>query len=189
MNSDGSAPRQLTRGNLDVHPVASRDSQWVLYASFKGWSPDVGGKETVWRVPIDGGEPVQLTKEITSIPAVSPDGRLIACPYFLLEKPQSTAKIAVYRFGGGDPVKIFERPSGSDDKVIWSGHGKSLEYFVTRGGASNVWRQPLDGGQPFPVTHFRSDALFFASPSLDGKQLVLGRGKELSEIVLITQTR
>lgn len=36
MNSDGSDPRQLTPGNLDVHPVASRESKWVLYASFKG---------------------------------------------------------------------------------------------------------------------------------------------------------
>lgn len=192
MNSDGSAPRQLTPGNLDVHdvhPVASRDSQWVLYASFKQWSPDVGGKETIWRVPIDGGEPVQVTKEITSIPAISPDGRLIGCAYFLLDKPPSTAKIAVYRFDGGEPVKIFDRPSGSDDVVHWSGDGKSLEYIVTHGDASNIWRQPLDGGQPFPVTHFRSDALFFLNPSLDGKRLVLGRGKELSEIVLITQTR
>jgi Tol biopolymer transport system component len=189
MNADGSAARQLTPGNLDVHPVASRDSQWVLYASFKGWSPDVGGKETIWRVPINGGEPVQVTKQVTSIPAVSPDGRLIACAYFLLDKPQSTAKIAVYRFGGGDPINIFNRPSGSDVKVSWSGDGKSLEYIVRRGDASNVWRQPLGGGQPFPVTHFRSDALFFLSPSLDGKQIVLGRGKELSEIVLITQAR
>jgi Tol biopolymer transport system component len=189
MNADGSAARQLTPGNPDVHPVASRDSQWVLYASFKGWSPDVGGKETIWRVPINGGEPVQVTKQVTSIPAVSPDGRLIACAYFLLDKPQSTAKIAVYRFGGGDPIKIFNRPSGSDVQVSWSGDGKSLEYIVRRGDASNVWRQPLGGGQPFPVTHFRSDALFFLSPSLDGKQIVLGRGKELSEIVLITQAR
>lgn len=192
MNSDGSARRQLTPGNLDVHdvhPVASRDSQWVLYGSFNQWSPDVGGKETIWRVPIDGGEPVQVTKQITSIPAVSPDGRLIACAYFLLDKPPSTAKIAVYLFDGGDPIKIFDRPSGSDDNVTWSGDGKSLEYIVRHGDESNIWRQPLDGGQPFPVTHFRSDALFFLSPSLDGKRLVLGRGKEISEIVLITQTR
>jgi Tol biopolymer transport system component len=186
-NSDGSAPLQLTPGNLDVHPVVSRDSQWVLYASFKGWSPDVGGKESIWRVPINGGEPVQVTKQITSIPAVSPDGKLIACAYFLLDKPQSPAKIAVYRFDGGDPIKIFDRPSGSDIKVTWSADGKSLRYIVTRGDASNIWRQALDGGSPFPVTHFRSNALFFVSPSLDGKQLVLGRGKELSEIVLITQ--
>lgn len=104
-------------------------------------------------MPIDGGQPVQVTKEITSLATISPDGSLIAVAYFLLDKPQSPAKIAVYRFEGGDPVRIFDRPSGSDDKVAWSSDGKNLEYIVTRGGASNIWRQPLAGGPPFPVTH------------------------------------
>jgi hypothetical protein len=40
------------------------DRWWILYASFKGWSPDVGGKEAIWRVPINGGVAVQMTNEV-----------------------------------------------------------------------------------------------------------------------------
>jgi Tol biopolymer transport system component len=187
MNANGSEPRQLTTGNLDVHPVASPDSRWVVYASFRGWSPDVGGSQTIWRVPIEGGEPVQITKDITSLPAVSPDGKLIAAAYFLLDQPQSIPKIVIYPFQGGPAVKIFDRPDGSDDKVYWAGDGNSLEYIVSRGDVSNIWRQSLQGGEPAPITHFGADRLFFLSPSPTGKHLALGRGKELTELVLITQ--
>ncbi len=187
MNADGSQPRQLTRGNLDVHPVASPDSRWVVYASFQGWSPGIGGRPMIWRVPIDGGEPIQVTKDINSLPAVSPDGKLIACAYFLFDKPQSTPKIAVYPFEGGPATKVFDRPAGSDDKVYWSPDGKSLEYIVTQSDVSNIWRQPLQGEEPAPITRFRADRLFFLSPSPNGKRLVLGRGKELTELVLITE--
>ena len=187
MNADGSDPKQLTRGNLDVHPVSSPDSRWVVYASFRGWSPDVGGRPMIWRVPIEGGEPVQITQDINSLPAVSPDGKLVACAYFLLDQPQSIPKIAVYPFQGGPAIKMFDRPIGSDDKVYWSADGNSLEYIVSRGDVSNIWRQPLGGGEPAPITHFGADRLFFLSPSPDGKQLVLGRGKEVTELVLITQ--
>ncbi len=187
MNADGSEPRQLTTGNLDVHPVPSPDSRWVVYASFQGWSPGIGGKPMIWKVPIQGGEPIQVTNDTNSIPAVSPDGKLIACAYFIFDKPQSTAKIGVYPFEGGPAVKVFDRPDGSDDKVYWSADGKSLEYIVSRGDVSNIWRQPLQGGEPAPITHFQTDRLFFLSPRPSSKRLLLGRGKELTELVLITQ--
>ncbi len=187
MNADGSAPLQLTNGNLDVHPTASPDSQWVVYASFQGWSPGIGGRPMIWRVPIDGGKPIQVTKDINSMPVVSPDGKLIACAYYLFDKPQSTPKIAVYPFEGGPALKVFDRPDGSGEAVYWSPNGKSLEYTISQGDVSNIWRQPLQGGAPTPITSFRADRLFFLNPSPGGKQFVLGRGKELTELVLITQ--
>ncbi|MBV8898188.1 MAG: protein kinase [Acidobacteriaceae bacterium] len=189
MNSDGSQARQLTTGNLDVHPDVSPDSRWVVYASFQGWSPSVGGRPMIWKVPIDGGEAIQVTKDNNSVPAVSPDGKLIACAYFLYDKPQSAAKIAVYPFAGGRAIKVFERPDGSDYKVYWGREGSSLEYIVSQGDVSNIWSQPLRGGEAAPITHFRADRLFFLSPSVDGKELVLGRGKEVTELVLITPGR
>lgn len=188
VNADGSAPRQLTKGNLDVHPVTSPDSQWVVYASFQGWSPGIGGRPMIWRVPIDGGQAIQLTKDINSMPAVSPDGKRIACSYYLFDQPQSTPKMAVYPFEGGPAIKVFERPNGSDDEVYWSPDGRSLEYIVSRGDVSNIWRQSLEGGEPVPITKFRTDRLFFLNPSPDGKQFLLGRGKERTELVLFTQT-
>jgi serine/threonine protein kinase/Tol biopolymer transport system component len=188
MNADGSDPRRLTTGNLDVHPTASPDSRWVVYASFQGWSPGIGGRSMIWRVPIDGGSPFQITQDITSIPTVSPDGKLIACTYFGFDKPQSPTKVGVYPFKGGKALAVFDRPEGSDDNVYWSADGTGIEYIVSEGGVSNVWRQPLQGGKPAPITNFRTNRIFFLSPSPDGKYLLMARGKELTELVRIEST-
>lgn len=189
MNADGSQPRQLTRGDLDVHPVASPDGRWVVYASFEGWSPEIGGNDSIWRVSIDGGEPVRITKDATSLPMVSPDGTLVAGAYFQVDKPEATPKIAVYKFDGGPALKVFDRPDGSDDKVYWSADGNNLEYIVTRGDVSNIWRQSLEGGTPVAITRFQENQVFFLDHSFDGKQILIARGKEIAEPVLISNLK
>ena len=62
-------------------------------------------------------------------------------------------------------------------------------YIDTRGGVSNIWMQPLDGGPPRQVTDFKSDRIFGFEWSRDGKQLALARGTESSDVVLISGFR
>jgi Tol biopolymer transport system component len=57
---------------------------------------------------------------------------------------------------------------------------------LTRGGASNIWRQALAGGLPKQITSFKSDLIFFFAWSRDGKQLALERGATSSDVVLIS---
>lgn len=37
---------------------------------------------------------------------------------------------------------------------VWAPDESGLDYVSTRGGVSNVWRQPLSGGPPVQITHF-----------------------------------
>jgi len=64
-----------------------------------------------------------------------------------------------------------------------------LHYLLTRNGATNVWEQPLSGGDPRQFTHFTSGLIFDFSWSRDGKQLLLSKGDQSSDIVLITNFR
>ena len=96
IRSDGTEPTQLTHGRHDVHPAVSPDGKSVIYASFADWTPGIGGEPTLWRVPIDGGEAIQVTQQPTSIPSVSPDGKQIACIHFPGKDPRiSSALLAV----------------------------------------------------------------------------------------------
>src|SRR5678815_3534935 len=75
--ADGSDQTQLTFGDGDSYPSCSADSQWVFYDN------QSSSRITVWKVPIDGGAPQQLTNEYARMPVVSPDNQYMACRYYV----------------------------------------------------------------------------------------------------------
>jgi Tol biopolymer transport system component len=71
----------------------------------------------------------------------------------------------------------------------WTPDGRALTYVDTTDGVSNIWSLPLDGGKPVQLTNFKTDQIFWFNFSRDGKQLVLSRGTETSDVVLIRNFR
>jgi serine/threonine protein kinase/Tol biopolymer transport system component len=171
---DGSNPKQLTHRNYDRNPTFSPDGQWIIYTSMGVMHPNL------WRVSIEGGEPVKLTDVFSAAPMVSPDGKLIAC-YYWDAKPESHLGIALFPYEGGQPIKTFNLPA---QFVRWTSDGSALTYIDSRGGVSNIWSQPVDGGKPVQLTDFKSDQIFNFEWSRDGRQLVVARGIVTSDVVL-----
>jgi hypothetical protein len=143
----------------------------------------------LWKVSIDGGEPVQLTDKLSTWPDVSPDGQKIVCWY--RSEPGANWQIAVIPIYGGAPEKVFEVPPNADTPIPtrWTHDGSGVSFVATRNGVSNVWYQPLAGGALRQVTDFTSDQIFWFDWSKDGKQLACSRGKILNDIVLITESK
>jgi Tol biopolymer transport system component len=185
MNADGSGARQLTGGPLDVHPTFSSDGRWIVYTSFANWSPGIGGQPSLWRVPASGGPAEQLTHDSNSMADVSPDDKWIAAAYYRYDRPAQAPAIAIYPFSGGAAVKMIERPAGAGSSVFWSADGKTLDYIVTSQGVENIWRQSVDGGPPTAVSDFHTGSLFFFRPPLGREPLLLARGKDIHDLVLI----
>lgn len=184
---DGSHELQLTHGTHDVHPEPTPDGRFVMYASFTNWSPGIAGKPTLWKVPIDGGESVQLSSTPASIPKVSPDGKLVAFEYFPGTDPQLSAHlIALTNSEGGPPTRVFDRLPALASDVLWAPDGRSLQFVVLSKRVGNVWRQALNGAPPVQLTHFNTGQMFSFAWSYDGRQLALARGKTTRDIVLIT---
>ena len=119
--------------------------------------------------------------------ATSPDGKWIAVTFQQIS-PAPVSKLAVIPAEGGAPVKVFDRPFGAG-RIHWSPDQKGVQYLLTRGGATNVWEQPLGSGPPHPVTNFTSGHIFDFSWSRDGKQLLLARGEQSSDVVLLSNFR
>jgi Tol biopolymer transport system component len=71
----GGAPRLLMPNNSGkesaVCPSWSRDGKWIYFASARG------GKFQVWKVPAEGGRPVQMTKHGGHAPLASSDRKYI----------------------------------------------------------------------------------------------------------------
>jgi eukaryotic-like serine/threonine-protein kinase len=179
MDADGSNLKQLTRGGHDSGPQITPDGRWIVYASW------LVGKPTVWKISIDGGEPVQLTDKYSRIPVISPDGKQFACSYWD-ERYDSKFVIAIIPIEGGTPVKTLDLPTPT---VRWTSDGRALTYIDTQGSASNIWSQPIAGGPPRQLTDWKSDRIFNFAWSRDGKQLALARGVVTNDVVLISDAR
>jgi serine/threonine protein kinase len=181
---DGSNAKQLTLSGTGFTPDFSADAKWVLYTTF------VAGGFRIWKVPIDGGEAMPVINKYAFLPSVSPDGKLIAC-YYVDEKTRIST-IALFPSEGGEPVKLFALPQSagaSTPPVRWFPDGRALTYISTRGGVSNIWLQPVDGGEPRQLTDFKTDIIFSFAWSRDGKQLALSRGTEDRDVILINNVR
>jgi len=176
---DGGNPKQLTRGGHDVRPQCSPDGKWVVYPHrVTPVTP------TLWKVPIEGGEAVQLHDGFTFGNGLSPDARLIACGY-AGDASNGHNKIALIPFEGGPPVRLFDMPPGVSpyDLIQWAPDGKVLT--CGSGGTTKIWSQPLDGSSAKELIDFQSDSAWRFAWSPQGKDLAVARGSVISNVVLI----
>lgn len=189
MDIDGGNQRQLASDG--VFPGFSPDGLWVTYTGI-----ELPGEPRMWRVSIDGGDPVRLTDYLSSAGSVSPDGKSIAALY--REQRDSPARLAVIPFEGGQPTKLLDLPSGYNTVGVsagvlqrphWLPDGRSLAYIVTRDGISNIWSIPIDGGAPKQLTDFTSDQIAWFDLSGDGKPTLFSRGATTKDVVLISGFR
>ncbi|MEK6325271.1 MAG: protein kinase [Acidobacteriota bacterium] len=181
INADGSNLIQITSGDsADYAPTCSPDDQWITFISTRS------GNSCLWRVSVDGGEPVQLTDKPATRAFFSPDGKLIACGYFV-EGAKPPWKIAIVPFAGGQPVKLLDMPQSGNfwAGFWWTSDARAFFYADTQNGVANLWSQPVDGGKPVQITNFSSEFISNFALSRDGKRIALSRGHSTSDVVLI----
>ena len=181
MDLDGKNPQRLTsdENESEIYPHCSANSDWVIYQ--RGWE-----KTTIWKVPVSGGEPIQLTKTLSFQPTVSPDGKIVA--YYYLEN--NKWGIAVISIEDGKLLQEFPiLPKGNLRHLRWTPDGKNLAYSDTRGGVSNIWLQPLAGSSPTQLTRFDSELIFYFDWSPDGKNLAYSRGTISSDVIAISDVK
>ena len=138
---------------------------------------------------VDGADPVKIadTPEDAFGLKVSPDGTLITFAY-QEGSPVPVGKLGIVAATGGAARFVAPVPIGGRF-LHWSPSGKTIQYRLTRNGASNIWEQPLSGAAPRQITNFTSGLIFDFAWTLDGKQLLLARGNETSDVILINNFR
>jgi Tol biopolymer transport system component/DNA-binding winged helix-turn-helix (wHTH) protein len=179
VDADGRNLKQLTNGDYGVYPQCTRDSMWVVYQ---------GGivEPRLWKVPVDGGQAVQLTQTRAIRPSVSPNGELIAYHYLDPELEKSQWSIGVVSTKGGSQLKRFDLPPTVSERVVrWSPDGASVTFPNSSSGFSDIWLQPLNGGPTKQLTHLKAEQIQAFEWSPDGRTLALIRGTETRDVVLI----
>ena len=151
----------------------------------------IGGANrfTLWKVSINGGEPVRLSERIVLQSSVAPDGKTIACGY--RPDTKSPWQLALIKIEGGAPLQTFAIPPTVELPMVmrWTPDGRAVTYVDTSNGVSNLWLQPVSGGPAKQLSHWQSQQAFSFAWSRDGKHLAVARGTRSDDIVLIRDSR
>ena len=189
--------RQMERINIDGgnhivfdksvyadNPDISLDGKWVIYDGL------ANGSSRIFRVPISGGEPEQLTDYPAIEPRYSHDGTRFAC-FVVDEKNQGWRKIGIVGADGGPPLKVLDVPPGTEvfRGPVWTPDNKGITLIVSQGDSLNLWLQPVDGGSPKQITNFGSPVVYRREFSRDGKRVAIVRGEGIGNAIAITDYR
>jgi len=145
-------------------------------------------RNKLYRMPLEGGTPVELLTAPGTAGAwlarVSPNGDQVA---FIYQEgsPVPMVKVATAPATGG-PLQFTDPLPFGFAELRWAPSGKALDYLLTRNGATNIWEQPLTGAAPQQITSFPSGRIFDFAWSRDGKQLLLTKGDQTSDVILIS---
>ena len=169
MNLDGGDQQILatTTRRIVTGADVSNDGKWVLYED------DPDGYPTLWRVPVAGGNPEQLTRYPSERVAISPDSSRIAFYYRASMEDPRYWRVGVAPITGGEPELSFDQPSYfARSIVVWSTDGAALLVNTMPDDRSNLWRLPLDGGAPERLTDLHEPRLSWVDFSPDGETMV-----------------
>jgi TolB protein len=183
MDADGGNLKRLTSGSSELNPNITPDGKWVIYEKLENIN-------TLWKVSIDGGVPVQLTSTLSYAATVSPRDGMIAY-LFNDAAANMLRKVAIISPDGGAPLKTFALPPTADHfKMRFTPDGRALVFLDSRGGGANIWAIALDGnGESKPLTDFKTERIFDFAWSADGKQLAVIRGTDIRDAVLISEEK
>ena len=125
-------PRSGPTTNADATPVTSgnqiietlrmsRDRKWLVYDS------NIRGNSDIWRMPVTGGQPEQLTSEPFDEFSgdLSPDNSSIAYHSF---RTPGLRQVEVKPLNGG-PIERVTRDDIQHSNAVWSPDGQSLVFF------------------------------------------------------------
>jgi Tol biopolymer transport system component/DNA-binding winged helix-turn-helix (wHTH) protein len=175
-DSDGNNAKQVTNVPNDVATVQfSPDGKWLFYAT---WFP-VG--YTIWKVPVDGGNAIQLTFKDTKSSSISPDGKELA--YTVYDDLKKRTLIAFKSTEGGETDKFYEFPALESYNILeWKKDG----LFCSNKAETELFLLPVTGGKPKQLTHFNSGESINAALSPDGSKLTFARITTNKDILLIS---
>jgi len=176
-DADGANPvRFASQGTLGG-ATCLPDSNSVMYAA----------DSALWSIPIDGGTPVKLDLPFTEA-WYSRDGKLVFYGSQKIEGGTMHFKLLVRAAAGGAPLHTFDAPYGMQSPRF-TPDGTAISFMLKRNRATNIWEQPLSGGDLIQVTKFPSDDMFAYAWSSDGKLLAFSRGRRKTDVVMMSNFR
>jgi Tol biopolymer transport system component len=182
MQSDGTNVRIVTDSlNLQGAPAWAPDGQSITSAA------EEHGVPHLFRVPVDGRSPAAFVQEYSVDPTWAPDGRFLV--YSGPDIGTRFALKAVTADAAPHPLPALTLTRGARHLLFLPG-GRALVLLRGEIQHQNLWLIDLDTGAERQLTNLTPDfdiRDFDISP--DGREVVLERAQERSDIVLLDLPR
>ncbi|MGC2239190.1 MAG: winged helix-turn-helix domain-containing protein [Pyrinomonadaceae bacterium] len=177
-DANGTNTKQLTTNGNVTDSIISPDGERVFYLVQDSESK----VETLWRVSINGENPVKLTDRTTRTPRISPDGKTIAC--YILNPETRAMMLALVSAETGEVLKYPATPQHDDIPYLdWAKDGENLFIVLRQGKPSSFWKLPLNGSQPEQIREWENDAVFRLAISRNGERVFYEVGNQLNSVV------
>jgi acylaminoacyl-peptidase len=173
----GGAPRQLSIGDYDHtgEPAWTPDGKHLIVTAARRADADTTlYPDDLWRFPLDGAAPVQLTRADgpEANPTVSPDGRYIAFTGFV-DKGNSSHNTNLYIMNA-DGTGLRQLGAALDRTLsspVWEPNGRALLAIVEDSGESHLYRVPLDA----PAVKLTAGNARFGTAYASGESFTLSK--------------
>jgi TolB protein len=173
INRDGSGEKELCTISRPSILDPSPDGKWIFF------NTETEGAFQMFKVPVEGGEPIRVTQYPGVLPRLSPDGTQLA--FLQYDK----GSIATAPSDGGPPVFSFRINPTTYFTYHWTADGKAILHNGRQNDRTNIWLQPLSGGEPKQITHFDEQYVLTFDRTRNGDALIVVRGTLSRDAVLI----
>ncbi len=175
------AATDVSKGKIDQNPACAPDSKSFLYTTIDK------GKVSLMEMPLDGGQPKQISDRPADYAIFSPDKSQIAALTFEGTGITTHPVIAIFPPQGGLPTKTFPIERTVSGYIEYSPDGKSLFYPVTERGVANLVMQPVGLANVTLQTHFDKYGIYGYDYDWKNKRLAVSRGRNNTDVVMLTQ--
>ena len=176
VDSDGANPKQITVGDShETDSAVSPDGKWIVYDSMPSANLE---PRRLWKNSIEGGAPTKISEVHCAVPNYSTTGKYISCVWdkIYVVSPEDGSVLHTLTAVSIPILNIGARFTPDEN---------SLVYISQQKGTTNLWVQPISGGQPKQLTDFPNGNIYNFAYSPDGSKLYLARGYQIRDAVLI----
>ncbi|MBA2734199.1 MAG: winged helix-turn-helix domain-containing protein, partial [Acidobacteria bacterium] len=179
-DANGKNMRPLIDGTEDVWANFTPDGQSVIFQR------GLNNKTlTLWRVAINGGTPIQLTRKPSSHPAVSPDGAQMAY-YFMDAESDGEWHIGLISSDTGAIQGKFSFPKFvTERRMRWHPGGRFLTQIFYTGENVNLLLLPTDSSEAVTISGLDKGDVNWFEWARDGKRIVISQTTEIQDVVLL----
>lgn len=176
INTDGTELKQITKDAEDYRPIIDHSGKWIIFDSW------FSGPNTVMKVPIEGGERLNVSTINGFSPVLSSDGMNVV----FISSDKSRNSLYKVSAKEGKPEFLFDLPKRSTNFITIRPKSNEVSYVVTNDGVSNIYTRSIDGGPQKQFTKFEEYFIASFAWTSDGKSLIVSRGDQRSDVVILT---